>query len=115
MNKCGKAMCRGYWELDPCNWTSYCETGWEYDPDDFNISSSDCSQAPKYINIDWTYTWGGNSIVEFCGMENGQSKHGKATCRGDWDVDPCNWKSYCETGWEYNPDDFWDNCYNECQ
>ncbi len=71
-------------------------------------------RIPTFTNIGSQTSGGTNHIVEFCGMENGQSRHGKAICRGDWQLDPCNWTSSCSTGWEYDPDDFYYGCNSNC-
>ncbi len=36
----GYATCRGWWWINPCNWTSSCATGWEYNPADYYYESN---------------------------------------------------------------------------
>jgi|GEM_PF-4648878 len=103
----GKAICRGDWWIKPCEWKSYCSTGWEYDPDDYYPIEECETCEPVYVYVDQPYMRGHNNIVEFCGLFKGTPWHGKATCRGEWWLRPCEWCSHCSTGWEYDPEDFY--------
>ena len=105
-----KAVCTGYWEVNPCAWTSYCSTGWVYNPAYFYGCNPDCYIPPQYINIGCTYSIGINKEVEFCGIENGVYTHGKAICTGAWWIKPAFWESECGTGWVFDPADFYPGC-----
>ncbi len=51
---------------------------------------------------------GYNNIVEFYGINlSGECMHGYAICRRNWSIDPCDWNSYCLTGWEWSESDFY--------
>ncbi len=62
---------------------------------------------PQYTFIGNASSSGFNNKVHFYGMQNGQCTHGYATCRGNWWVDPCNWTSGCDTGWEWDPANYY--------
>lgn len=44
----GIATCRGYWEFNPCAWTSYCSTSgeWEFNPSNFTNTGAPCPCTP---------------------------------------------------------------------
>ncbi len=65
------------------------------------------SVEPSYIYIDQPYMEGRNNTIEMVGLLSSVPYHGKGTCRGNWWVRPCEWQSWCETGWEYNLKDYY--------
>ena len=65
------------------------------------------ASEPSYVYVDQPYMHGSNNTIEMIGLQNGIPYHGKAVCRGDWWIRPCEWESYCSTVWEYDPKDFY--------
>ncbi len=64
---------------------------------------------PPHVFIGSAYASGHNNTVEFYGLSNDEvCTYGYAICRGDWWIYPCDdWRSYCSTGWELDPGDFY--------
>lgn len=70
-------------------------------------SSSGSAYSSDYglYNPVWignSYASGYNNTVFLYGLNNGTCTYVEALClRGYWWVDPCNWDSYCSTGWSF--------------
>lgn len=66
-------------------------------------------------NIGSEKSSGTKNIVSFCGInKEGKSMNVKASCKGDWSVDPCNWESECSTGWEFDKTEIYEGCSHTC-
>ena len=92
-------------ELEACEWT--CDEGYvKFQYASTCYHKNTMTDFPEYMDIGSQNSQGRNNEVKFIGIENGVVKEGKGICRGDWWIDPCNWKSECSTGWEYDPADY---------
>ena len=106
----GKAICRGNWWMKLCEWKSFCSTGWEYDQKDF-YPVEKCEPCPSRVACDcdqpFSICEGYNNQVEIYGKQDNTAWQGRAVCRGNWWIKPCEWESYCSTGWRWSAEDFY--------
>jgi hypothetical protein len=71
------------------------------------ITGEGGAPAPTFINIYGDTSSGRNNMVQFVGKQQGNCVRGLATCTGAWWINPCNWTSYCSSGWAYHPDNYY--------
>ena len=70
-----------------------------------------CEPCPSRVACDcdqpFSICEGYNNEVAIYGKQDNTAWQGRAVCRGNWWIKPCEWESYCSTGWRWSAEDFY--------